>query len=103
MYVDHVHKTNNCILKYFCYQGWKRANYPLVPGHECIGKVTTTGASVKHLKVGDRVGVSPVRRACGDCANCKEEYGQYCDEKVATYNGSYEGYALHGVSDTFIV
>lgn len=76
--------------------GWKRANYPLVPGHECIGKITTVGAGVKHLKVGDRVGVSPVRRTCGDCVNCNEEYGQYCDKKVATYNGSYEGYPLHG-------
>ncbi|KAI8388802.1 putative NADP-dependent alcohol dehydrogenase C 2 [Radiomyces spectabilis] len=76
--------------------GWKRAVYPLIPGHEFIGKITAVGSAVKTHKVGDRVGVSPVCRSCGSCRECQDEFGQLCPDKVTTYNGKYKGYSTFG-------
>ncbi|KAG8468743.1 hypothetical protein KFE25_013826 [Diacronema lutheri] len=45
-------------------------NFPLVPGHEGVGKVTIAGDDVRGLKVGDRVGVGWIRDSCGTCEMC---------------------------------
>ncbi|KAI9032594.1 chaperonin 10-like protein [Phycomyces nitens] len=76
--------------------GWKRATYPLMPGHEFVGKVTAVGTQVKDLAIGDRVGVSPVCRSCGECNECKASYGQLCPNKVTTYNGVFKGAQSYG-------
>ncbi|KAF7730004.1 DEAD (Asp-Glu-Ala-Asp) box polypeptide 23 [Apophysomyces ossiformis] len=76
--------------------GWKRATYPLIPGHEFIGTITAVGSAVSELQLGDRVGVSPVCRSCGDCSECKSENGQFCSLKVTTYNGIYKGFKTYG-------
>ncbi|KAI9483044.1 MAG: alcohol dehydrogenase-like protein [Benjaminiella poitrasii] len=76
--------------------GWKRANYPLIAGHEFIGKVTAVGDLVKNRQIGQRVGVSPVCRSCGDCSQCNSSHSQLCPSKVTTYNGKYKGYSTFG-------
>lgn len=77
-------------------QGWNRATYPLIPGHEFIGHIVAVGDKVNHLKIGDRVGVSPVSRSCGTCKECTSAFGQLCAQKTITYNGVYNGYRTYG-------
>jgi alcohol dehydrogenase (NADP+) len=52
--------------------------YPLVPGHEIVGKVTATGEHVTKFKVGDTVGIGCVVESCRECDNCKQDLEQYC-------------------------
>jgi len=82
--------------------GWGPTDYPQVVGHEIVGKVVRVGKEVKHLKVGDRVGVGAQCDSCLKCQNCKDGRESYCDGgMVGTYNGrfnpsgekSYGGYA----------
>lgn len=76
--------------------GWRRANYPLVPGHEFIGHITALGKNVSNLKLNDRVGVSPICRSCNSCNLCTNAKGQYCSQKVTTYNGFYKDVKTYG-------
>ncbi|HVE57450.1 MAG TPA: NAD(P)-dependent alcohol dehydrogenase [Pyrinomonadaceae bacterium] len=57
---------------------WGGTTYPLVPGHEIIGKVTGTGASVTKFKVGETVGVGCIVDSCRECQYCKEGLEQFC-------------------------
>lgn len=67
---------------------WGNSKYPLVPGHEIIGKVIQVGANVKHYKSGDLVGVGCMVDSCLECSACKEDLEQFCEEgMVGTYNG----------------
>jgi len=52
--------------------------YPLVPGHEIVGKVTAIGDHVKKFKVGDTVGIGCLVDSCRECNNCKDDLEQYC-------------------------
>lgn len=67
---------------------WKGTTYPVVPGHEIVGKVTSVGTNVKSFKVGDLAGVGCLVDSCRTCPSCKESLQQYCDngELVFTYN-----------------
>ena len=60
-----------------------RSNYPLVPGHEIVGRVTAVGQDVTLHAVGDLVGVGCMVDSCRNCAACHEGLEQYC-EKGAT-------------------
>ena len=67
---------------------WGGTIYPVVPGHEIVGRVTKVGNHVKKYKVGDLVGVGCMVDSCGECNNCKEGLEQYCSGgMVGTYNG----------------
>jgi alcohol dehydrogenase (NADP+) len=67
---------------------WDRANYPMVPGHEIVGRVTAVGASANRFKVGDLVGVGCMVDACRHCGSCRKGWEQYCESGVTfTYNG----------------
>jgi len=81
------------------------AMYPLVPGHEIVGKVTNIGKDVKNFKVGDLAGIGCIVGSCGECESCKEGFEQFCDVGVtfsfnspdkylgkATYGGFSESY-----------
>ncbi len=57
---------------------WFPAAYPVVPGHEIIGRVTAVGDDVKNFKVGDAVGVGCLVDSCRSCASCKEDLENYC-------------------------
>ena len=62
--------------------------YPLVPGHEVLGRVTEVGAKVTKVKIGENVGVGCFVDACLDCEMCDDDCENYCMKGVTpTYNG----------------
>ena len=68
---------------------WGRTKYPIVPGHEIIGKVSAVGADVTKHKVGDTVGVGCLVDACLTCGACHDGDEQYCEKgSVGTYGGA---------------
>ncbi|MFD1211209.1 NAD(P)-dependent alcohol dehydrogenase [Arthrobacter sp. GCM10027362] len=65
---------------------WRDQRYPLVPGHEIVGRVTRTGEDVSMFSVGDLVGVGCLVDSCRNCDSCNEGLEQYCENgAVATY------------------
>src|ERR1039457_3010579 len=69
---------------------WHGSIFPMVPGHEIVGRVTKTGNKVKKFKPGDLAAVGCMVDSCRTCENCKEDLEQYClNGNVLTYN-SYE-------------
>lgn len=85
--------------------GWSR--YPMVPGHEIVGRVTAVGAAVTRYKVGDAVAVGCMVDSCQQCDQCRKGEEQLCREgNIQTYNGldrltgdlTYGGYSKHLVA-----
>ena len=81
---------------------WGNAIYPVVPGHEIVGRVVEAGSDVSKFKVGDSVGVGCMVDSCLSCEPCTDHEEQYCVRRpVMTYNspdkklggGTYGGYA----------
>lgn len=66
---------------------WGPTQYPIVVGHEIIGRVTEVGAQVSKYAVGDRVGVGCMVESCSNCTRCQSGREQYCDDMVMTYFG----------------
>lgn len=70
--------------------GWGATNYPVVVGHEIVGKAVKVGSQVKHVKVGDRVGVGAQSGSCanqkGDCEACADGDSQHCSHGVTTFD-----------------
>eukprot|EP01137_Pigoraptor_chileana_P004175 Opistho-2@45546 len=67
---------------------------PLVAGHEVVGIVREVGALVKHIHVGHRVGVGPLRSSCADCSWCASGRDNLCATKELTIaNGNKGGFA----------
>lgn len=68
---------------------WGGATYPMVPGHEIVGRVRRVGASVTRVRAGDLVGVGCMVDSCRACTACKEATEQFCDAGCAwTYNAT---------------
>ena len=68
---------------------WENATYPMVPGHEIVGRVTKTGAAVTRFAAGDIAGVGCFVDSCRRCASCNDGEEQYCENHLAlTYNGT---------------
>ena len=68
---------------------WGASRFPMVPGHEIIGRVTQVGAQVTKLKVGDYAGVGCMVDSCRACEPCRSNYEQFCEKGVAfTYNST---------------
>lgn len=66
---------------------WGGSMYPMVPGHEIVGRVTRTGSGVTKFNTGDLVGVGVIIDSCSHCKNCKSGFEQYCLEgATGTYN-----------------
>lgn len=92
---------------------WGGAKYPLVPGHEIIGRVTAVGDQVTGFKPGDMVGVGCMVDSCQHCDACAQGLEQYCKEMPTfTYNSvdrrdglmTYGGYSERiVVSDKFVL
>ena len=91
---------------------WRNTIYPVVPGHEIVGRVTQVGPGVTRHKNGDLVGVGCLVDSCRTCASCAENLEQYCENGfVATYNGvdrvtgetTYGGYSTSVVVDEAFV
>ena len=71
-----------------CRNDWKNSRYPVVPGHEIVGKVTAVGNDVSTHKVGDTVAVGCMVDSCMECTQCKEGWEIFCEKgMVGTYNG----------------
>lgn len=98
---------------HFVEDDWDISFYPLVPGHEIIGRVTSVGSEVSHFQEGDLVGVGCLVDSCRECSSCEEGLEQYClNGHTPTYNGydrhdgkpTYGGYSERiQVSERFVV
>ena len=80
--------------------------WPIVPGHEIIGKVTRAGAHVEKFKAGDLAGVGCIVDSCGKCESCKDDLEQFCDEEVTFSFNSPDKYlggsTYGGFSETYV-
>jgi uncharacterized zinc-type alcohol dehydrogenase-like protein len=66
---------------------WGGSIFPMVPGHEIVGKVVRVGKKVKRFKSGDFAGVGCFVDSCGKCKSCKADVEQYCEKHTTlTYN-----------------
>jgi uncharacterized zinc-type alcohol dehydrogenase-like protein len=67
---------------------WGGTIYPVVPGHEIVGRVTAVGSDVTKFKAGDLAGIGCMVDSCRECDSCKQGLEQYCEKgMVGTYNG----------------
>jgi uncharacterized zinc-type alcohol dehydrogenase-like protein len=67
---------------------WEGVAFPLVPGHEIVGRVSAVGARVSRFKAGDLVGVGCMVDSCQACPSCADGLEQYCETGfVGTYMG----------------
>lgn len=89
---------------------WKRTTYPVVPGHEIVGRVRAIGEHVTRFKVGDLAGVGCMVDSCRTCPSCLDGLQQFCEGPgglIGTYNGrdkhtagvTYGGYSTDIVVD----
>lgn len=86
---------------------WQGAVYPVVPGHEIVGRVTQVGAAVQGFAPGDLAGVGCLVDSCRTCPDCQEGLEQYCPTFTMTYNSpdphtgtmTYGGYSNRIVVD----
>ncbi len=66
---------------------WSNSVFPVVPGHEIVGRVTRVGANVTRFSAGDLAGVGCMVDSCRNCASCREGLEQYCEKGfTGTYN-----------------
>ncbi len=73
---------------HFARNEWGMTVFPVVPGHEIVGKVTAVGSHVKKFKVGDLAGIGCLVDSCRECDSCKDGLEQYCTNgSVFTYAG----------------
>jgi propanol-preferring alcohol dehydrogenase len=72
---------------------------PIVPGHEIVGRVDLIGPAVTALRVGDRVGVPWLGRACGHCFYCRGGRENLCDTPEFTGYTRDGGYATHVIAE----
>jgi uncharacterized zinc-type alcohol dehydrogenase-like protein len=92
---------------------WGFSQFPLVPGHEIIGRITATGDKASKFKAGELVGVGCMVDSCRECSPCRHGLEQYCEEgNIQTYNGqdrfdrqtTYGGYSQSiTVSEDFVL
>jgi uncharacterized zinc-type alcohol dehydrogenase-like protein len=87
---------------------WGNSIFPMVPGHEIVGRVARVGPEVTRFKEGDLAGVGCFVDSCRTCSNCKDDAEQHCTVHLAsTYNGTemdeqtptYGGYSSQIVVD----
>jgi alcohol dehydrogenase (NADP+) len=98
-----IHMTRN---------DWGVSVFPMVPGHEIVGRVLQVGASVTKFRVGESVGVGCMVDSCRSCSNCQDGEEQYCVKGATLTYGSpekqtggntYGGYSNNIVADEAFV
>ncbi|MBC7413617.1 MAG: NAD(P)-dependent alcohol dehydrogenase [Herminiimonas sp.] len=86
---------------------WEGTVFPVVPGHEIVGRVTAVGAEVSRYKIGDTVGVGCMVDSCQQCGSCHEGLEQYCETGfTGTYNSPEKhigGVTYGGYSNNIVV
>lgn len=91
---------------------WGPSIYPMVPGHEIVGRITKVGSAVTRFKEGQLAGVGCMVDSCQECGNCKGGHEQFCEtgKLVWTYNAigrdglpTYGGYSNRIVVDQHFV
>jgi len=90
---------------------WGSSLYPMVPGHEIVGTVTSLGNEVTGFNIGDRVGVGCLVDSCRICPDCSDHLEQFCNAATFTYNApdkmsggsTYGGYSSQIVVDQHFV
>ena len=71
---------------HFARSEWFPASYPVIPGHEIVGRVTAVGGDVTKFKTGQLVGVGCLVDSCRTCPSCQEHLENYCTTgMVMTY------------------
>jgi len=86
---------------------WGGSVFPIVPGHEIVGRVAAIGSAVTDFKLGELVGVGCLVDSCGTCTDCHDHQEQFCDAATFTYNSpdphtgsmTYGGYSNQIVVD----
>jgi len=73
--------------------------YPVVPGHEIVGRVDLIGGNVTTLGIGDRVGIPWLGYTCGVCRFCREGMENLCDRPLFTGYTRDGGFATHAIAD----
>ncbi|MDN4984837.1 zinc-dependent alcohol dehydrogenase family protein [Bradyrhizobium sp. WYCCWR 13022] len=74
-------------------------SYPIVPGHEVVGRIEAIGSGVKDLVLGMRVGVPWLGHTCGECFYCRSDKENLCDRPKFTGYTRDGGFASHLVAD----
>jgi uncharacterized zinc-type alcohol dehydrogenase-like protein len=80
--------------------------YPIVPGHEIVGRVTKVGSAVTKYKTGDLVAVGCMVDSDGTCAQCRDGFEQFCPNVTLTFNSPdkhLDGITYGGYSDSIVV
>ena len=68
---------------------WGKATFPMVPGHEIVGRVTALGADVTRFAIGDIAGIGCLVDSCRSCRWCGQDHEQFCEKGAAgTYNST---------------
>ena len=91
---------------HFVNNDWGMTHYPVVPGHEIVGRVTEVGPAVSNFQVGDRAAIGCLVDSCGVCSNCEKGLEQYClNGFTATYNSETQdpgGFTYGGYSQSIV-
>jgi len=84
---------------------WFPGIFPMVPGHEIVGRIVAVGAHAKKFTAGDLAGVGCMVDSCRHCEDCNNGLEQFCPTGVQTYNGlGHDGQPTHGgYSNTIVV
>ena len=97
---------------HFVNNDWGMTEYPVVPGHEIVGRISQIGSEVGNFKVGDLAAIGCMVNSCGQCSSCESGNEQYClNGFTATYNTpiddpggmTYGGYSQRIVADESFV
>lgn len=85
---------------------WDGTVYPIIPGHEIVGRVTQVGSAVTQFKSDDLVGVGCMVESDGTCPQCKAGFEQFCPNLTLTYNSPDKhlgGITYGGYSNSIVV
>ncbi len=79
------------------------SKFPIIPGHQIVGRVEKTGSKATRFNIGDRVGIAWIHSACGRCKFCAEGLENLCIDFKATGRDAHGGYGEYTtVPETFV-